>query len=147
MAGRDGTVKKEKIYLIIQSILCILLVLLLAAAVTGIFREGTALKADNPLEWVFSREKTAERLRPLLPLFLVFAVTTAVGLIAGVKDENSAKGVKTGKIQNRAAGGKALRTVLLIAAVCLIAAGIFNGSARDVLGKAVKICTECVGLG
>ena len=36
---------------------------------------------------------------------------------------------------------------LLVLAVALIAAGVFNGSARDVFGKAVKICTECVGLG
>ena len=43
--------------------------------------------------------------------------------------------------------GKFLRWAVLIFAVCLIIAGIFNGSARDVFGKAVKICTECVGLG
>ncbi|MBO6014844.1 MAG: thioredoxin [Oscillospiraceae bacterium] len=40
-----------------------------------------------------------------------------------------------------------MRTILLIAAIVLIGAGIFNGSARDVFGKAIKICTECVGLG
>ena len=37
--------------------------------------------------------------------------------------------------------------ILLIAAVCLLAAGVFNGSAKDVLGKAVNVCTECIGLG
>ena len=40
-----------------------------------------------------------------------------------------------------------LRAALLVLAVVLIVAGVFNGSARDVFGKAVKICTECVGLG
>ncbi|MBO6039679.1 MAG: thioredoxin [Oscillospiraceae bacterium] len=40
-----------------------------------------------------------------------------------------------------------VRTVLLIAAIVLIIAGLFNGSARDVFSKAVRICTECVGLG
>ena len=40
-----------------------------------------------------------------------------------------------------------VRIALLVLAVALIAAGVFNGSARDVFGKAVKICTECVGLG
>ena len=35
----------------------------------------------------------------------------------------------------------------VVAAALLLAAGLFNGSARDVFGKAVKICTECVGLG
>ena len=52
----------------------------------------------------------------------------------------------------RAAAGKprssaVLQTALIAAAVALIILGIFNGSARDVLYKAVTICTECVGLG
>ena len=40
-----------------------------------------------------------------------------------------------------------LRIALLAVAVMMIVAGTFNGSARDVFGKAVKICTECIGLG
>ena len=40
-----------------------------------------------------------------------------------------------------------LRVVLLVVAVGMILAGIFNGSANDVLQKAIKICTECIGLG
>ena len=40
-----------------------------------------------------------------------------------------------------------LRAVLLAAAVCLIAAGVSNGGAQDVFVKAVRICTECIGLG
>ena len=40
-----------------------------------------------------------------------------------------------------------LRGALLILALVLIAAGVQNGSAMDVFGKAIKICTECVGLG
>ncbi|MBR2699575.1 MAG: thioredoxin [Clostridia bacterium] len=42
--------------------------------------------------------------------------------------------------------GKA-QAVLIAAAVALIVLGIVNGSARDVLYKAIMICTECVGLG
>lgn len=42
---------------------------------------------------------------------------------------------------------RTLQTVLIIAAIALIVAGALNGSAQDVLYKAVKICTECVGLG
>lgn len=40
-----------------------------------------------------------------------------------------------------------LRVVLLAAAVVLIAFGIWNGGAGDVLKKAINICTECIGLG
>ena len=40
-----------------------------------------------------------------------------------------------------------LQVVIIVAAVVLIIAGVFNGSALDVLYKAITICTECVGLG
>ncbi|MBO5327652.1 MAG: thioredoxin [Clostridia bacterium] len=32
-------------------------------------------------------------------------------------------------------------------AVTFIVLGVFNGGAKDVLLKAIKICMECVGLG
>lgn len=37
--------------------------------------------------------------------------------------------------------------VLFALAGVLIAAGIANGGLRDVLIKAINICTECIGLG
>ena len=40
-----------------------------------------------------------------------------------------------------------LRIVIVTVALVFIVAGIFNGSANDVLTKAIKICTECIGLG
>ncbi len=47
----------------------------------------------------------------------------------------------------RPGSAKALQIVLILAAVGFIIAGVLNGSARDVLYKAINICTECVGLG
>ena len=41
----------------------------------------------------------------------------------------------------------AIRCAVAVVAIVLIVAGAFNGSAKDVLAKAVKICTECIGLG
>ena len=40
-----------------------------------------------------------------------------------------------------------VRCSLLVLAVCLMIAGILNGGMKDVLDKAVAICTECIGLG
>ena len=40
-----------------------------------------------------------------------------------------------------------IRFALLGIAVCLIIHGVMNGSMRDVLYKAMNICTECIGLG
>lgn len=140
---------RKKVFLIIQSALYILLAVLLIAAVTGIYREGAAAKADDALVWIFSREKIAESFRMILPLFCITIGFSAVGLILGIKDEKGSKPVKGGRIQNPASAdwGKTLRIILLIAAVCLLAAGVFNGSAKDVLVKAVNVCAECIGLG
>ena len=41
----------------------------------------------------------------------------------------------------------ALRAAIILAAVLLLVAGVYNGGMRDVLVKAVNICTECIGLG
>ena len=40
-----------------------------------------------------------------------------------------------------------MRALIAAAALCLIVYGLYNGSANDVLKKAVAICTECIGLG
>ena len=40
-----------------------------------------------------------------------------------------------------------VRILLALAAVLMIVLGIFNGSMQDVLQKAIRICTECIGLG
>lgn len=40
-----------------------------------------------------------------------------------------------------------IRAVLMVAAVVLIILGIANDGVADVLGKAIRICTECIGLG
>lgn len=41
----------------------------------------------------------------------------------------------------------AVRCVLIVAAAALIILGIANDGVADVLGKAIRICTECIGLG
>ena len=40
-----------------------------------------------------------------------------------------------------------VRGVVLTIALTFIVLGIFNGGARDVLIKAINICTECIGIG
>ena len=150
--------KNARLFLIIQSILYILLAGLLIAAVVGIYRDGAALRAEDPLAAIFSREIAAKALRKIAPAFLGAVGTTAAGLVLGVKreetgngmfgkNENGLKPVNDSIAENKVSGAKKVRMVLLIAAIALIAAGVINGSARDVFGKAVKICTECIGLG
>ncbi len=42
---------------------------------------------------------------------------------------------------------KKKRLVLIGLALLFILLGVMNGGARDVLYKAIAICTECIGLG
>ncbi len=162
--------KRTKLLLLLQSLLCVALAVLLAAAVIGVCREGLALKAADPLSWIFTREKLAAALRPILPLLVMSLVVTVAGLVFGIRGDSgnrpaqekrprrTSEAVKAQSWAEKEVGirGKAtrapqkmriLRIALLALAVCLIIAGVFNGSARDVFGKAVKICSECVGLG
>ncbi len=41
----------------------------------------------------------------------------------------------------------AVRIALLVGGIVLVCVGIFNGGMRDVLMKAINICTQCIGLG
>ena len=66
---------------------------------------------------------------------------------ARMKEEKAQGIAPEPKAANKAKGNGILQAVIVVVAVVLIIAGVFNGSARDVLYKAITICTECVGLG
>ena len=84
---------EKKLYLGMQSVLCILLVILLAVSAVSIYREGKARKAENPMEWIYTREAVGEKFIPIAPLFFGAIGMTAAGSILAVKDENADKPV------------------------------------------------------
>ena len=187
---------KSKIFLIVQSALCVLIAVLLSASAIRIFLDGSAWQAaGHPSDWIYTREKAADALAPILPLILASIVMTIIGLVKDIRDEDADKPVQDAEISRdliaarvpqpspemaaeretqkklriggwigQAPAAKApaplvsvspetarrrilVRRVLMAAAVLFIVLGIFNGSMKDVLIKAIKICTECVGLG
>lgn len=89
---------EKKIYLILQSVLCILLTVALAASAVSIYREGSAQKAEDPMASIYSREKTAEKFRPIAPLFFGSIGLTVAGWILAVKDENADKPVRDAEL-------------------------------------------------
>jgi hypothetical protein len=40
-----------------------------------------------------------------------------------------------------------VRGVIAVVGIVFVVLGILNGGMADVLGKAIRICTECIGLG
>ena len=142
--------KRRKRYLILTAAVFIALTLLLASLAIGIFCEGSARKAENPTESIYTPEIVADRMLYAAPLLIAAVALTAAGLIRGIRDEKAERPVRPASPVRHKTGtkrGAVIRVILVIAAILLIAAGILNGSARDVLVKAVTICTECVGLG
>ena len=137
----------RKIYLLAESILAVIIAGWLVASATEIYTDGLACKISDSLEWIYTRERVAEKLAPIMPLFVIFVVLAFVGLITGVHATAKNKITRDFMLSRPRKLNKNLQFLLLTAAVGFIVAGVFNGSARDVLYKAVNICTECVGLG
>ena len=163
--------KNKKIYLWIQTGLCLLLCILLAAATVELYQEGVRQQQEegDPDARIITREKVSERFGAISPLFFASIGFAAAGLVLGLRDENQDAPVKaledSGNLLHREIAVPSdamtveqekrktrkrtavLRVCLLVLAVILIVHGVCNGSMTDVLKKAVKICTECVGLG
>ncbi len=145
--------KKRKIYPIILAAVSILLAALLCASAVSVYLEGSARRAENPLENIYTREIAAEKLTLIAPVFLLLIILLFAGLLPGLRKEKKKTGhtgtgseapaVRNGEEKKK----KVLQTVVVVTAVILIIAGILNGSAYDVLIKAITICSECIGLG
>ena len=89
---------EKKTFLIVQSVLCVLLCVLLAASAVSIYREGLAHRAEDPMASIYTREKTAEKFKPIAPLFFGAIGMTVAGWILAVKDENADKPVMDAEI-------------------------------------------------
>jgi len=97
---------RNSVLLLIQSALCILLVVMLCAAVIGIYRTGIAEKQENPLAWVYTREKVGEALKPIAPVFLLAVAVTVACAALGVRDENRDKPVRDAELTRNLMAGR-----------------------------------------
>ena len=142
--------KKVRIFLIAQGTLCVALALLLIIGAVGIYCEGSARKAADPLAQVYTAEEAGNRLGQILPAILTAAALMIAGIILGLKDPNTGKPAKAdGPVTPRKEPEhiRLIRAAVVVAAAVFILLGILNGSARDVLVKGIHICSECIGLG
>ena len=89
---------EKKLYLILQSVLCVLLVILLSVSAVSIYREGRARKAENPMEWIYTRETVGEKFGLIAPLFFGAIGLTAAGWILSVKDDSADGPVRDAEI-------------------------------------------------
>ena len=152
---------RQKIFLIVQAVLCALVAGLLAAAALRLYITGAAKQAEGDLFYsIYTREKAGQALLPVLPVFFLALGMTIAGVILGIRDDRAEAPVRDdkwlrslGSIQLKAIRQAMpqsmlyLRAAVLALAVALIVLGILNGGLEDVLAKGAAVCTECVGLG
>ena len=121
---------KRKTFLIVSSVLWVLTAGLLAGTVIGLYREGTALQVADPLAWIFTRERMADRLVPLLPPVGLCLVLTVAGLLLGIRDESPGQKPSDTDFSmeiRTAPGVRGLRIAFLVLAAALIVAGVGLG--------------------
>ena len=97
---------RGKIFLILQTVVCISLAALLALSAVSLFREGAARKAENPLESIYSPAAAAAAFAPAAPLFFISLGLLAAGLLLGVRDERAGKPVPDAEISRDLAGAR-----------------------------------------
>ena len=142
---------QKTLLLLIQFLVIGICVCLIVGGVV-LYIQGTAAVKAQTAEAVFTREQAAAVLRLfLIPALLLVALLVWAALL-GVKNApvNGKAAASLGEAEHicarREMNPKRFWLILVIAAG-LIGAGIMNGGLRDVLIKAINICTECIGLG
>ncbi len=97
---------RNRILLIIQSLLCVALVIVLAVSAIGIYRDGMEEKSENPLAWVYTREKVVAALKPVLPLFLLALAVTVACSVLNIRDETQDLPVKDAELNRNLMRGR-----------------------------------------
>ena len=158
---------REKILLRSQAVLCVVFVVILAYGAVHIYLDGSARKAADPSENIYTVEGIADAVLPALPVLCAGIALTVTGAVLGVRNTDIDQPVQDGRFDKRVRGGKAsgenakewnrnplsadrqriLRLAVFISGVIFTVVGIANGSMRDVFVKAINVCTECIGLG
>lgn len=86
---------RQKVFMIVQSVICALVAGLLAWSALSLYFTGMAEKAGGDLFfYIYTREKVGAKLLPLMPLIFLGLGMTLAGLILGVRDESADKPVR-----------------------------------------------------
>ena len=110
---------------------------------------------------IYDKDGVLAELRLLTPLFLADAAAVLAAVLFRLFGKKkapwflNAPGARKpipaaenmGPASRHTAWQRVLRLALLAAAVIFLILGVKNGGLRDVLIKAINICTECIGLG
>ncbi len=102
------------------------------------------LKAREPVEEPVAEEEVVEEIVEEVEETVVEEPEKAVKPKKPLVKQKKAKKERP---KARKAGVALVRIALAAAGVALVALGVYNGGMKDVLLKAINICTQCIGLG
>lgn len=157
--------KVDQVLRILLAVYAIVVAVLLASAAITIYLEGTA--PENVIgngvyvHPVYSPEIVAQHFKPIAGIvygFFGFVLLVILFHLFGFQpNSDSIKDLPSRKVPVHKTmeedtpasvkSQKVLRIILYVLAIGLVIWGITNGGMRDVLFKAITICTECIGLG
>jgi len=131
----------------VLAILTLLLASVVIACTLDIYRQGIEARTVRPDADIYTSRAVAAHFRIILPFLVAWLVWLLVSIVYKLRNKEE-------KVQNRGSnegiavyGPLWLTLVLIGIALLFIVLGIMNGGLRDVLVKAVNICSECIGLG
>ncbi len=146
--------EKRKLLLTLQSIMWLATALCFIMSAVLIYTEGLKVKALDPMADIYTIEAIRRYSGTPIIFLLASLLMSVVCIFLNVKESSPNYPSKIIDFTNNKkvsviseAGQKKLRTAIFVVAVIFIILGFFNGSLMDVLIKASKICTECIGLG
>lgn len=84
---------KVKVFLLLQSFVCILTVLMLSLAAINVYREGSVRKAEDPTAYIYTAEGAADAAMPGTIVLLTGLGISLVGWIFGIRDQSDDKPV------------------------------------------------------
>ena len=139
----------RKWYAIVMGVLTLALAAALVLQAVDIYADGNApgnVLGDGVYAvQVYRAEDIRARLEPLALPAAVWLMLAVGGAVFFPTAEDRGKTEKMRHVSPKRVPG--LRIAVGALAVGLTALGIANGGMRDVLVKAINICTECIGLG
>ncbi len=150
---------RKKAFMWMEAGLCTLLGLMLSFGAIGIYQEGLARKAENPLTQIYTVEAIVKVIIPAIPVLVLAIIMAIAAFMAGKKDGKASVVEKSGVIKHKrnstdsyvspalSPRGRVFRRILLAIAVICILVSVWNGSMTDVWNKARVICMECIGMG
>lgn len=130
------------------------IVLLLCWQCLDIYLTGNRpenINAGVYLSPVYSAPIVAQHLSSIIPLLAVYAVLAVATVVAhlcwGKPQRVNGKISRCVPREQNVKAVRIARLAILCLGVLFIVLGVMNGGSRDVLIKAINICTECIGLG